>query len=220
MTAADAPIGYVFSDPALLKAALTHASAHDGKNDNERLEFLGDRVLGLVIADLLFTNFPDEEEGSLAKRHTALVQQESLVKVAGTLGIAAHLTLSPGEKKTGGQQKDKILADAMEALLGAIYLDGGHKAASAFITRHWLPLVKAQPLPPGDAKSLLQEWAQGCGLPLPEYRETGRSGPDHAPMFEVEVSVKNHGAVRASAPSKRAAEKAAAQKMLEKTGAV
>lgn len=211
-------IGYEFSDPALLQAALTHASAQNEESDNERLEFLGDRVLGLAVADMLFKAFPGEKEGSLAKRHTALVQQETLVKVAAAADIAAHLTLSAGETKAGGHQKDKILADAVEALIGAIYLDGGFAPASEFVNRFWEPLLKAQEVPPEDAKSRLQEWAQGKGLPLPEYKQLSKSGPEHAPIFEIEVSVKNHGKMAASAANKRAAEKAAAQKMLDKIG--
>jgi ribonuclease-3 len=175
-------------------------------------------VLGLAVADLLFASFPDEPEGSLAKRHTGLVQQEALVNVAREIGLAEHVKLSAGEMKSGGSKKDKILADAVEALIGAIYLDGGFDAASAFIARFWGTMLKNQALPPEDAKSLLQEWAQGRGLPLPEYKLLGKSGSDHAPSFEIEVSVESLGKTSATAASKRAAEKEAAQKMLEKIG--
>jgi ribonuclease-3 len=215
-----AKIGYVFSDPALLETALTHSSTQNDQKDNERLEFLGDRVLGLAVADLLFAAYPDEPEGSLAKRHTGLVQQEALVNVARETGLAAHLKLSAGEMKSGGQQKDKILADAVEALMGAIYLDGGFAAAQVFIARFWKAMLQSQALPPEDAKSLLQEWAQGRGLPLPEYRLLGKSGSDHAPSFEIEVSVESAGKASAVAASKRAAEKEAAAKMLEKIGSM
>jgi len=211
-------IGYVFSDPALLETALTHSSTQNDKSDNERLEFLGDRVLGLAVADLLFAAYPDEAEGSLAKRHTGLVQQEALVSVAQSIGLAEHLKLSAGEIKSGGHKKEKILADAVEALLGAIYLDGGFKAAAAFIVRFWGEMLQGQTLPPEDAKSLLQEWAQGRGLPLPEYKLLGKSGSDHAPSFEIEVSVESVGSTSATAASKRTAEKEAALKMLEKIG--
>ena len=211
-------IGYVFSDAALCDTALTHSSTQNDSNNNERLEFLGDRVLGLVVADLLFAAYPAEPEGSLAKRHTGLVQQEALVSVAQAIGLAEHLKLSAGETKSGGHKKDNILADALEALIGAIYLDGGFKAAQAFVAEFWEGALQSQALPPEDAKSKLQEWAQGRGLPLPEYKLLGKSGTDHAPLFEVEVSVEGTGKTSATAASKRAAEKEAALKMLEKIG--
>ena len=211
-------IGYVFSDPALCETALTHSSTQNDLSNNERLEFLGDRVLGLAVADLLFSTFPDEEEGGLAKRHTGLVQQEALVSVAQALDLAMHLKLSAGEMKSGGHKKEKIIADAVEALIGAIYRDGGFKAAQAFVVRFWGPMLQRQVLPPEDAKSQLQEWAQGHGLPLPEYKMVNKSGTDHAPVFEIEVSVEGHGNAKAVAASKRAAEKDAALKMLQKIG--
>jgi len=173
-------------------------------------------VLGLAIADLLFAAYPDEPEGGLAKRHTGLVQQEALVGVARDIDLAAHVRLSAGEMKSGGQQKDKILADALEALIGAIYLDGGFAAAEAFIERSWYTRLQSQTLPPEDSKSLLQEWAQGRGLPLPEYKLIGRSGSDHEPTFEMEVTVDTVGSASAIANSKRGAEKEAATKMLQK----
>jgi len=211
-------IGYHFADPALLDTALTHSSTQASNNNNERLEFLGDRVLGLAVTDLLFAAFPAEAEGSLAKRHTGLVQQQALVAVAQAIGLAAHLKLSAGEKKSGGHQKEKILADAVEALIGAIYLDGGFPAAQTFVTKFWSGMIQGQTLPPEDAKSLLQEWAQGRGLPLPSYVLLGKSGTDHAPLFEIEVSVAGVGTTQAAAASKRAAEKEAALKMLQKIG--
>jgi ribonuclease-3 len=211
-------IGYVFSDAGLLETALTHSSTQNDQKDNERLEFLGDRVLGLAVADLLFAAYPHEPEGSLAKRHTGLVQQEALVNVAREIDLAAHVRLSAGEMKSGGQQKDKILADAMEALIGAIYLAGGLAAAEAFIGRFWQAGLQSQGLPPEDSKSLLQEWAQGRGLPLPEYKLITRAGSDHEPTFEMEVSVATIGSASAIANSKRGAEKEAATKMLEKIG--
>lgn len=211
-------IGYVFSDPALCETALTHSSTQNDQTDNERLEFLGDRVLGLAVADLLFAAYPHEPEGSLAKRHTGLVQQEALVGVAREIDLAAYIRLSAGEMKSGGHKKEKIIADAMEALIGAIYLDGGFPAAMAFIKRFWATMLQNQTLPPEDAKSLLQEWAQGRGLPLPEYKLLGKSGSDHAPSFEIEVSVESIGKTSATASSKRAAEKEAAAKMLDKIG--
>jgi ribonuclease-3 len=210
--------GYTFSDPSLLEMALTHASIKTGQYDNERLEFLGDRILGLAIADLLFRHFPTEKEGKLAKRHTGLVQQEALVRVSRNLGLAMHLKLSPSEMKSGGHQKEKILADALEALIGAIYVDGGFPAAFGFIEKFWGEMLRERAQPPEDAKSQLQEWAQAQGLPLPEYKQVARSGTDHAPLFEIQVSVKGKGSAAAKAASKRAAEKAAALLMLGKLG--
>jgi ribonuclease-3 len=219
MTAAlDSKTGYTFSDPKLLETALTHSSTQNNMYNNERMEFLGDRVLGLAVADLLFAAFPGEKEGSLAKRHTGLVQQRALVRVARMLDIGPHLKLSPSEIKSGGLEKDTILADGVEALIGAIYLDGGYKPAAAFIKKFWSGMLSDQAQPPEDAKSQLQEWAQGHGLPLPTYKQVGRSGTDHAPQFEVEVSVEGAGRAVAVAASKRAAEKAAALKLLEKAG--
>jgi ribonuclease-3 len=209
-------IRYIFSTPALLETALTHSSLQN--DHNERLEFLGDRVLGLAVADLLFSRFPAEAEGSLAKRHAMLVQQEALVQVAQEISLPEHLKLSPAEKKAGGNKKDKIVADALEALIGAIYIDSGPGPAQAFVAEFWGRMLQGQVLPPEDAKSQLQEWAQARGLPLPEYKTVGRSGSDHAPLFEIEVSVKGEGTACAAAASKRAAEKAAAHKMLEKIG--
>lgn len=211
-------IGYVFSDRTLLDTALTHSSLQSAVHDNERLEFLGDRVLGLVVADLLYGHFSGEKEGSLAKRHAALVQQEQLAKVALSLDLAGYLKLSPGEVKSGGQQKETILSDALEALIGAIYLDGGYQAAQGFIEKFWGVMLREQAVPPEDAKSKLQEWTQARSLPLPEYKLLQKSGTDHEPQFEVEVFVKGVGSATAAAASKRAAEKAVAVKMLEKIG--
>lgn len=211
-------IGYTFTNSALLDTALTHSSVKRTTHDNERLEFLGDRVLGLVVADLLYRHFPDEKEGSLAKRHTSLVQQDSLVKVAQQLALAEHLKLSAGEAKSGGKNKDTILSDALEALIGAIYCDGGHSKAHAFIEKFWGGMLLQQISPPEDAKSKLQEWAQARSLPLPEYTLVSKSGTDHSPQFEIEVFVKGIGKVSAVAASKRAAEKSAALQMLKQIG--
>ena len=211
-------IGYGFADPLLLGTALTHSSMKGAACDYERLEFLGDRVLGLAVADLLFSHFPQENEGCLAKRHTGLVQQKALVKVARGLDLAHHLKLSPGEVKSGGKEKETILADALEALIGAIYRDGGFAAARSFIEKFWSAMLRQQASPPEDAKSRLQEWAQAKSLPLPEYTLLDKSGTDHAPQFEIEVFVEGIGRITAVAASKRAAEKSAALKMLEKIG--
>lgn len=208
-------ISYVFEDVKLLESALTHSSLQKKGCNNERLEFLGDRVLGLAVAALLYRAFPEEKEGELAKRHTALVQQKALVEVAGRLGLSLHLNVSQGEKKAGGLQKDTILADAVEALIGAIFIDGGYAPAAKFVTDFWQSMVQ-ETAPPEDPKTALQEWAQAQGKPLPEYRVVSKSGSDHAPVFEIEVQVEGEGSARAKAPSKRQAEKDAALLMLQR----
>ncbi|MEO5335538.1 MAG: ribonuclease III [Magnetospirillum sp. WYHS-4] len=211
-------LGHHFARRDLLGLALRHASSlrnRDRRTDtNERLEFLGDRVLGLVIAAMLYEGFPDEEEGALARRHTALVRREALARVAETIGLAEHLTMAHGEAETGGRDKPTILADGCEAVLGALYLDGGLAAAEGFVRRFWAPLLAEDLRPPKDAKTTLQEWAQGRGLPLPAYREMERSGPDHAPLFVVVVEVEGMPPTPGSGPAKRAAEQAAAEALL------
>lgn len=207
-------LGYFFADPRLLESALTHASAAQPGGNNERLEFLGDRVLGLAVADFLYGAYPAEREGDLAKRHAALVAKAALAQVAADINLAPHIRISHGESKTGGSKKDTILADGVEALIGAIYLDGGFKAARAFVHERWQNLVDAYGAPPEDSKSALQVWAQQRGLPLPEYKLLSRTGPDHAPVFEIEVAIKGFAPATAAAASKQAAEKDAAQQML------
>jgi ribonuclease-3 len=214
-----ARLGYVFQRTELLNEALTHPSfqGEAGRRKcNERMEFLGDRVLGLVIANLLFHKFRREEVGALARRHTALVRREALVQVATELGLAACVRLSRGEEEGGGRNNPGLLGDACEALIAAIYLDGGFDAAQEVVERFWWPLVERDASPPKDAKTMLQEWAQGHGLPLPMYIETDRSGPPHAPIFRVQVMVEGFEAVTASGLSKRLAERAAAEMMLMK----
>jgi ribonuclease-3 len=207
--------GYVFRDRDLLVLALTHASTQKKGGDNERLEFLGDRVLGLVVADMLYKAFPGEDEGHLARRHTGLVQKAAIARAAEELKLGPHIRLSSGEARTGGLKKDTILADTLEALIGAIWLDGGFGPAHAFIERFWAGMLRTEDgMPPQDPKTALQEWAQGRGLPVPEYMQVSRTGPEHAPVFEVEVTVQGLPSIRASSTSKRAAEKVAAEKML------
>lgn len=208
--------GHAFCDRSLLDLALTHASVPNTKHNNERLEFLGDRVLGLVASELLYRGFPAEKEGDLAKRLTALVRRAALAAVAEKICLGAYMRLSAGELKAGGVQKETILADAVEALIGAIYLDGGLEAARKFIHAHWETMLSSGEAPPEDAKTRLQEWAQAKGLPLPHYQVISRTGADHSPVFEVEVRVEGEGSAKACAPSKRSAEKAAAALLLEK----
>ncbi|MGF1639354.1 MAG: ribonuclease III [Rhodospirillales bacterium] len=210
-----ARLGHRFADPRLLVQALTHASMAGAGADraacNERLEFLGDRVLGLVIAHLLFEQFAGESEGALARRYAVLVRREALTRVAAGIGVGDVLRLSRGEDEAGGRGSPGPLADACEAVIGALYLDGGLPAAAAFVRRHWQTLVDEEAAPPQDAKTRLQEWAQGRGSALPCYREAAREGPAHAPMFSVEVTVEGIPPVIGVGPSKRSAEQAAAE---------
>lgn len=219
-----AKLDHRFERPDLLAQALTHPSAaappggrRRGRLSDryERLEFLGDRVLGLVVADLLFHRFPDESEGALAKRLAVLVQRASLARVALTIDLGRHLVLSRGEDEAGGRANPGLLADACEAVIAALYLDGGMPAAARFIERQWLPLIEADLRPPQDAKTELQEWAQGVGLPLPVYETVKTEGPAHEPLFLVEVRVRGRPAASASGRSKRAAERAAAASLLQ-----
>lgn len=213
-------IGHPFADPQLLVRALTHASATGGPAPspptNERLEFLGDRVLGLVIAEMLLKNFPAENEGRIAMRHTALVRREALARVARTIDLGSHMIMARGEEMSGGRNNPSLLADCCEAVIAALYLDGGLAAAGGFIQAYWTAMLAETPEPPKDAKTRLQEWAQGAGLGLPEYRETARTGPHHAPLFTVEGSVLGYPPLSATGPSKRAAEQNAATLLLEK----
>ncbi|MGE0425507.1 MAG: ribonuclease III [Reyranellaceae bacterium] len=215
-------LAHSFRNPAILEEALMHRSAAERQRvdavfrfGNERLEFLGDRVLSLVVADMLLTQFPSESEGELARRHAALVRAGALAVVAREIGLGQDLILGESEDATGGRDKSAILADACEAVIGALYLDGGLDAARGFIERCWQPLIAGTPKPPRDPKTELQEWAQGRGLPLPAYREVGREGPAHAPKFVIEVEVKGQAAVRGAGGNKREAERIAAQTLLE-----
>jgi ribonuclease-3 len=212
-------LGYTFSRRQLLDEALTHSSFQGNggvpRHSNERLEFLGDRVLGLVVAHWLFRKFTGEEVGALARRYASLVRRETLVEVAEAIHLAPCLRLSRGEEDAGGRSNPGLLADACEALIAAVFLDGGFEPARAMIERLWQDLVLRDVSPPKDAKTLLQEWVQGRGLPLPQYRETARLGPPHAPQFHVEVAIVGLSPVTGVGSSKRAAERAAAEILLE-----
>ncbi len=212
-------LGHRFVRPELLAAALTHPSScarRSGPADFERLEFLGDRVLALVAADQLFERFPGESEGALAHRHVALVRREALESVARDIDLGRHLVLSRGEAESAGRDHPGILGDALEAVIAALYLDGGLDAARSFIARHWPALMLADAVPPKDAKTALQEWAQGAGRPLPSYEVVHREGPDHKPLFSVEVRVEGEAPATAVGPSKRIAEQAAAERLLRR----
>lgn len=217
-TAVEASLGYRFKDPSLLSLALTHASARGADPAttvcNERLEFLGDRVLGLIIAELLYRRFPGESEGALAQRHAVLVSRPTLSQVAMRLQLSSSIVASRSERDAGGTSNPGILADTLEAVLGALYLDGGLEAASGFVTATWSELMSGVRAPPKDPKTELQEWAQARGIGLPTYREVGRRGPAHAPEFSIEVSLPGIGGVLASGSSKRSAEQAAAERLL------
>ncbi|MEM1385876.1 MAG: ribonuclease III [Pseudomonadota bacterium] len=214
-----AVLGHRFVRPEFLAEALTHPSAAStARSDNQRLEFLGDRVLGLVIAEALVQRFPEEAEGTLAPRLNALVRRETLAEVAGELGLGQHLHLGRSESLSGGRRKAAILADAMEAVIAALYLDGGLPAAQAFIHRHWRKRIDTPSEAPTDAKTRLQEWAQGRGMTPPSYTALDRTGPDHAPVFTVEVRLDSGAAAKAADSSKKKAEQAAAARLLDQIG--
>ncbi len=207
-------IGYTFKDKALLIQALTHKSAH-AKNseldDYERLEFLGDRILGLVIAEMLLQEFDEEPVGAIAKRHSALVRGQTLVKIADQFDLALYIKRDHSEQ----QVRDSILEDVCEALIAALYRDSGMEVARQFIEKYWRPHLRSALSPPQDPKSRLQEWAQGCGLDLPIYTIEKQSGPDHYPDFKVSAYLEGYDKVYARARSKKEAEKIAAEKLYE-----
>lgn len=212
-------IEHQFRDPDLLVEALTHPSAsrRRGKvlRNNQRLEFLGDRVLGLIVAHLLIARFPQEEEGPLSRRHAALVRRETLAEIAGDFGLGDLLTFAKSEEAGNGRINPSILADALEALIGALYLDGGLAPAEHFIRIRFEPHIQRMGQPPRDSKTALQEWAQGRGLDLPTYTLLKTSGPAHAPRFDVQVTLADYPPTAASAKSKRQAEQAAAKALLD-----
>lgn len=211
-------LGHVFRDPTLLQDALTHPSLTGTKTRSsfssyERLEFLGDRVLGLVVAHWLYEIYPQAAEGELAKRHAALVNRDALKEIALAIHLDTHLRLARGEEKNAPRKNLAALSDAMEGIIGALYLDGGLDIARDFIKRYWAPHIRAEATP-ADPKTTLQEYAQGKGLPLPVYKVIERSGPPHAPCFKIAVEVRGYQAIIAEGGSKREAEKAAAQGLL------
>jgi len=216
-------LGHRFERPELLSEALTHPSARAKRGANrrgyERLEFLGDRVLGLIIAELLWRRFPEEAEGALTQRHTSLVRRESLTKVAKAVGLGDHIVLSAGEAAAGARANPSVLADVCEAIIAALYLDGGLPAAAHFVERWWEPALTKLGAPPRDPKTSLQEWAQARGRPLPVYRTVAAEGPAHRRTFTVTVSVDGLPPATASGSSKRAAEAAAAAAALATIGA-
>ncbi len=217
-TSFQALLGHDFARPDLLREALTHRSALQGRghrgSSNERLEFIGDRVLGLIVAEWLAERFPDEQEGALGRRLAHLVSQPVLATVAEAGGLGTALSAAPGEVRAGVKRRATVLADALEATIGALYLDAGLDKAREFVRRAWADAMTAQLDPPQDAKTRLQEWMQARGLDLPRYVVAAREGPPHQPRFRVTVSVAATTG-EGCAGSKRAAEQAAAADLLQ-----
>ena len=208
-------IGHRFADPELLVRAVTHSSmSSPTRTDNQRLEFLGDRVLGLVMADALLAHDREATEGQLAPRYNALVRKETCADVARQIDIGAVLKLGRSEMMSGGRRKQALLGDAMEAVIAAVYRDAGFATAKALILRLWGERVGAVEDDARDAKTALQEWAQARGMKPPMYTEQARTGPDHAPVFTIAAQLENGATAKASAGSKRQAEQAAATALL------
>jgi ribonuclease III len=224
LAALEESLGYRFKDPAFLQQALTHSSAAAARlDDNQRLEFLGDRVLSLVIADLLYHRFRGEEEGHLARRHAQLARRDALAVVARRINLGKYMRLvgpsvDSGGAEARGRDAPGALSDACEAVIAALYLDGGLEPARAFVTREWESLIAADDEPPRDAKTTLQEWAQGRGQPVPVYTIVSREGPDHEPRFTVSATLQDGSTATAAGASRRAAEQAAAAALLDQLG--
>ena len=210
-------IGHDFAQPDLLVRAVTHPSVSSPtRQHNQRLEFLGDRVLNLVIAEALYEEDQDASEGQLAPRYNTLIRKETCAEVAAGIDLGAVLRLGRSEQRPGGRRKMPLLGDAMEAVIGAIYLDAGFPAAREVVLRLWGDRVAKVAEDATDAKTALQEWAQARGLTPPAYVETGREGPDHAPQFRIEARLGNGETAEAVAGSKRAAEQEAARALLDR----
>lgn len=208
-------LGHRFGDPALLVRAVTHSSmSSPTRSDNQRLEFLGDRVLGLVMAEALLGADKAATEGQLAPRFNALVRKETCAEVAREVDLGAGLKLGRSEMLSGGRRKQALLGDAMEAVIAAVYVDAGFEAAKSLILRLWGDRVTRVEADARDAKTSLQEWAQARGLQPPKYEMVARTGPDHAPVFTIAARLENGEAAEATAGSKRLAEQAAAKALL------
>lgn len=220
--ALEARLGYRFGDPALLLRALTHSSAvspsRRTSESYQRFEFLGDRVLGLVVADMLLDRLPKANEGELSRTLNSLVRKETCAKVARRLGLGGFVKLGDSEARTGGAEKDAILGDVCEAVIGAIYADGGLDPAYRFVSTMFGDNLDVAQARKADAKTALQEWAQAQGLEPPTYSETARSGPDHAPVFTIRVHLPGHETYSATGTSKKLAEHQAAEKFLLREG--
>lgn len=220
--ALEARLGYAFKDAALLQRALTHSSAVSPSkrtaDSYQRFEFLGDRVLGLVVADMLCQRLPKANEGELSRTLNSLVRKETCARVARSLGMGSFIKLGESEARTGGADKDAILGDVCEAVIGAMYADGGLEPAYTFVARMFGDNLDVAQARKADAKTALQEWAQGKGLEPPTYLETARSGPDHAPVFTISVVVRGFEPIMAEGTSKKLAEHQAAEKFLLREG--
>lgn len=206
-------LNYAFKDEELLNEALTHPSSPQKKN-YERMELLGDAVLSLVITERLLTLHPQESEGDVVKRRAALVNGTTLAEVASEIGLGKHLILGDSEQQGGGRENARNLENAIEAVIGAVYKDGGLEAARNVVLQFFAQRIDDMKAPPKDPKTALQEWAQGLGKPLPEYKLVEQTGPSHAPLFVVEVSVEGLTPATAEASTKRLAERLAAEKLL------
>lgn len=213
-------LGYSFRQPDLLAQALTHISALSGayaaQECYQRLEFVGDHVLGALVASKLHALYPQADEGELSRRLSFLVRAETCAEVAIAMGLGAHLRLHPSETRLGARERPALLADACEAVIAAVFLDGGFEAAHDVVERFWAQRWQAKASDHRDPKTSLQEWAQGRGLPTPVYTEVKREGPAHAPVFSVMVTVQGEAPMMGKGTSKRLAEQAAAKSLLEK----
>ncbi|HET6838194.1 MAG TPA: ribonuclease III [Bradyrhizobium sp.] len=220
--ALEARIGHKFANPALLTTAFTHVSAlkSTGKRADsyQRLEFLGDHVLGLIVSDMLYRAFPNADEGELSKRLADLVRKESCAEVAKSLGLVDDIKLGAVGAGASARLRTSVLGDICEAVIGAVFLDGGYAAAAQFVERNWIERMKKPRRPLRDPKTVLQEWAQGKGLPTPVYREIERTGPHHDPQFRVAVDLPGLAPAEGVGGSKRAAEKVAASVMIAREG--
>ena len=221
LDAIEQSIAYRFTDPRLLEQAFNHISAFAGVRNRghsyQRLEFLGDHVLGLVISDMLFRSFPKADEGEMSRRLAELVRREACADVARAIDLGSAIRLGTSEINAGGRNRTAILADVCEALIGAVFVDGGYPAAAALVERLWSERLRTPKRPLRDAKTQLQEWAQARGLPTPAYREVERKGPHHDPEFRVWVELPEFAPAEGIGRSKRAAEQAAAAAMLSRT---
>jgi ribonuclease III len=221
-SATEARIGHKFTDPALLVTAMTHVSAlkptRKRGESYQRLEFLGDHVLGLIVSDMLYRGFPNADEGEMSKRLADLVRKESCADVAKSLGLADDIKLGAVGAGAGARLRKSVLGDICEAVIGAVFLDGGYAAAKEFVERNWTERMRKPRQPLRDPKTVLQEWAQGKGLPTPVYREVERTGPHHDPQFRVAVDLPGLAPAEGVGGSKRAAEKVAASVMIEREG--
>jgi ribonuclease-3 len=221
--AIEARIGHKFADPTLLATAFTHVSALKKATRNradsyQRLEFLGDHVLGLVVSDMLYRAFPNADEGELSKRLADLVRKESCADVAKSLGLVDDIKLGQVGASASARLRKSVLGDICEAVIGAIFLDGGYGAAAQFVERNWTERMRKPRRPLRDPKTVLQEWAQSKGMPTPVYREVERTGPHHDPQFRVAVDLPGLAPAEGLGGSKRAAEKVAASVMIAREG--